>query len=96
MPAATLRMKLRQVIGGRSLNSVCVQTEVYDENGKQIEGVSNFQLANILSGRTLPWNVRVRTAQQLCELFPGQIYITDFYKDRRAPGVSRKPKVSAG
>jgi len=82
MPAASLRMKFREAIDGRSLHGVCVPTKIYDEEGKQIEGLSNFQLSNILSGRTLPWNVRVRTAQQICELFPIQIKFSDFFKAR--------------
>ncbi len=81
MPASTLRSKLREAIDERTLNSVCVQTDVY-EDGERVDGVSAFQLHNILSGRTLPWNVRVRTAQLLCELFPTHIKITDFFRQK--------------
>jgi hypothetical protein len=72
MPAAELRYKLRDAIGNRSINSVAVQTE----------SVKMFQIKNILDGRTEPWNVRVRTAQQLCDLFPFHLRITDFFKGR--------------
>lgn len=88
MPAPTLRSKLRRAIDGRSLNSACVRTVRKGSNGEVVEQVKAFQLANILSGRTEPWNVRVRTAQLLIEAFPFDLKIQDFYKGR--PNVRRR------
>ena len=83
MPAAAFRLKLKDAVGDRKLNSLAVKAR----------NIGDQQLTNLLNGTTEPWNVRVGTAQQLVDLFPFHLRIEDFFYGR-ADSVARQAEPS--